>query len=66
MATSPQQPTDNAFVANAVEAAIRIGIVIILVAWCFQIVRPFIVPIVWGVIIAVATYITSLNLTNPD
>jgi predicted PurR-regulated permease PerM len=24
------------------------------VGWCFQIVRPFIVPIVWGVIIAVA------------
>ncbi len=56
MATSPQQPADNSFVANAVEAAIRIGIVFILVAWCFEIVRPFIVPIIWGVIIAIATY----------
>jgi predicted PurR-regulated permease PerM len=28
----------------------------LLVAWCFQIVRPFITPIVWGAIIAVAAY----------
>ena len=56
MDNSPQQPADNHFVANAVEAAIRIGIVFILVAWCFEIVRPFIVPIIWGVIIAIATY----------
>ena len=27
-----------------------------LVAWCFQIVRPFIVPAVWGIIIAVAIH----------
>lgn len=56
MATTTPPPADNAFVSNAVEAAIRIGIVVMLAAWCFQIVRPFIVPIVWGVIIAIATY----------
>ena len=28
----------------------------LLVAWCFQIVQPFIVPVVWGIIIAVAVH----------
>jgi predicted PurR-regulated permease PerM len=48
--------TDRIFVRRAVEAAIRIGLVALLVAWCFQIVRPFIVPVVWGIIIAVAVH----------
>ena len=44
------------FVTNSLEAAIRIGLVAILVFWCFDIVKPFITPIIWGVIIAVAIY----------
>lgn len=45
---------DRQFIARAIEAAIRIGLIVLLVAWCFQIVQPFIIPILWGVIIAVA------------
>ena len=56
MTTPPESLTDRIFVRRAVEAAIRIGLVALLVAWCFQIVRPFIVPIVWGIIIAVAVH----------
>jgi predicted PurR-regulated permease PerM len=41
-------------VQRAVEAAIRIGVVALLGLWVFQIVAPFIQPIVWGAIIAVA------------
>jgi predicted PurR-regulated permease PerM len=41
-------------VQRAVEAAIRIGVVALLGLWVFQIVGPFIQPIVWGAIIAVA------------
>ena len=41
---------------NAVEVTIRIGLLIVLAAWCFDIVRPFIVPTAWGIIIAVAVY----------
>jgi predicted PurR-regulated permease PerM len=41
-------------VQRAVEAAIRIGVVGLLGLWVFQIVGPFIQPIVWGAIIAVA------------
>jgi predicted PurR-regulated permease PerM len=54
--TDPTLLDEKVFVNRALEAAIRIGVVVLLVAWCFQISRPFIVPIVWGIIIAVAVY----------
>ena len=54
--------TENVFVNNALEATIRIGILLVLVAWCFQIVQPFIIPIVWGIIIAIGTYPAFLSL----
>ena len=50
-------PTRNEeFTRNATEAAIRIGLVVLWVGWCFQILRPFVIPIVWGLIIAVAIH----------
>jgi len=52
----PQPASDKEFTQRALEAAIRIGLIVILVAWCFQIVRPFLIPVVWGIIIAVASY----------
>jgi predicted PurR-regulated permease PerM len=44
------------FTSNAIEAAVRLGLLLLLATWCFKIVTPFIVPVVWGVIIAVAIY----------
>lgn len=44
------------FVNNALEATIRIGVILLLAVWCFDIARPFIIPIIWGIIIAVAIY----------
>jgi predicted PurR-regulated permease PerM len=52
--TSPDG--DREFINRTVEAAIRVGVLAILLLWCFTIAQPFIVPVVWGVIIAVATY----------
>ena len=46
----------NDRVFMAVEAAIRIGVIAGLIVWCFLIARPFLVPIVWGAIIAVAVF----------
>jgi predicted PurR-regulated permease PerM len=47
---------DRQFINRTVEAAIRIGVLAALAVWCFEIARPFLVPFIWGVIIAVATY----------
>jgi predicted PurR-regulated permease PerM len=38
----------------AIEVAIRLGVLLLLAVWCFLIIRPFIVAVLWGVILAVA------------
>ncbi len=56
MTTSDSSSNDKIFLSRALEATIRIGLILLLAAWCFQIVQPFIIPVVWGIIIATATY----------
>ncbi len=47
---------DRVFVRRAVEAAIRIGLIAGLVWWCFRIIGPFVAPVLWAVIFAVALF----------
>ena len=47
---------EKLFNRRAIEAAIRIGLVFLLVLWCFNIVRPFILVVLWGAILAAAVY----------
>ena len=56
MKSSNQSSNDKLFIAQALEATIHVGLVILLLYWCFQIGRPFIGIIVWGIIIAVAIH----------
>lgn len=56
MADKQTSADDSLFLERTLQAAIRIGLVLLLIAWCFTIVRPFVVPVIWGIIIAVATY----------
>jgi len=52
------------FTRNTIEAAVRLGLLLLLAAWCFQIITPFIVPVIWGVIIAVAIYPLFIKLKS--
>ncbi len=54
MNISGDNSVDKQFVAGAIEAAVRISLIALLAVWSFQIVQPFIVPVIWGIIIAVA------------
>jgi len=54
MNISGDNSADKQFVAGAIEAAVRISLIALLAVWSFQIVQPFIVPVIWGIIIAVA------------
>ena len=54
----------NDFTQNTIEAAVRLGLLLLLATWCFKIVTPFIVPVMWGVIIAVAIYPLFLKLKS--
>jgi len=47
---------DKAFLKRVLEVSIRIGLLVLLVVWSFEIVRPFIVPVIWGIILAVAAH----------
>ena len=46
--------TETSLSQKVIDIAIRLGILAVLLAWCFQILRPFISPVIWGTIIAVA------------
>jgi predicted PurR-regulated permease PerM len=43
-------------VSGPVERVAQTGLIVLLVVWCFHVVRPFIVPVAWGAIIAVSLY----------
>ncbi len=47
---------DQRILSRAVDVAVRLGLVLALVAWCVAIMAPFVIPVVWAVIIAVAVH----------
>lgn len=61
---SGPSPGGNDFVPKMVEAAIRIGILVVLVSWCLRIMEPFILPVVWGGVLAIALYPLHERLTT--
>jgi len=52
----PLFENEQQFLRLTVEAAIRIGLLGALTVWCLSIARPFLIPALWGIIIAVAVY----------
>jgi predicted PurR-regulated permease PerM len=49
-------PLDLALARTTVEVLVRVGVLLVLVVWCFWITRPFIVAVLWGAILAVAVH----------
>ena len=41
---------------NSIDIVVRLSVLILLIVWSFQIISPFIIPIVWGIVIAIGTY----------
>ena len=62
--SDPAVASQNTFTQDSIEAVIRIGLLLLLASWCFKIITPFIVPVMWGVIIAVAVYPLFCKLKN--
>jgi predicted PurR-regulated permease PerM len=59
---TPNRVDDEQFLARVVEATVRIGLIALLAAWCFRIMEPFVVPMIWGLIIAVAAHPAHVRL----
>lgn len=51
-------------VVKAIDVALRLGFIGLLFAMSFLILKPFLAPVVWGVIIAVAVYPLHQRLTS--
>jgi len=47
---------EKTYTGPAIEIAIRIGVIALLIALCFNILRPFISPVVWGIILAISLF----------
>ena len=47
---------DQASGKNFIDNAIQIGLIALLTIWCLYIAAPFIGPVLWGIIIAIASY----------
>jgi len=54
MTTHNQALNDKEYQHRVFEIAVRLGLVGLLVIWCYRIASPFITTILWGIIIAVA------------
>lgn len=47
-----------------IEAVVRVGLILVLVAWCFWLARPFLVAVLWGVILAITMHPTCRRLRS--
>jgi predicted PurR-regulated permease PerM len=56
------KPSPDDIVDRAVDIAIRLGLIAAMLSLCYLVVRPFLVPIAWAMIIAVAVYPGYLRL----
>ena len=50
------QPAQASSVRTAIEIAVNLSLIILIFAWCLQIISPFVSVIVWGAVIAIASY----------
>jgi predicted PurR-regulated permease PerM len=53
---SEQSLHDKDYLERAVEISIHVGLAVLLVWSCFLILRPFLPPVIWGIVIAIALY----------
>lgn len=47
---------EHKITSQAIEVFLRLGLLIGLLYWCFLILSPFLMPVLWGIIIAVALF----------
>lgn len=64
MTSADSSKVDQRFLANAMASFLQIGALLILLIWCFNIVKPFVGIVVWAVIIAVAVFPVHASLTG--
>jgi predicted PurR-regulated permease PerM len=56
MANSDQGPGFHMTQREIIEIAVRLGLLFVLITWCFRLIAPFTLTVAWGVIVAIALY----------
>lgn len=56
MSDAKASDNEKSYLRPAIEITVRLGLLLALIGWCLTILRPFIPLLIWGVIIAVATF----------
>jgi len=56
MEKAASAPTDPKLLRSAVDIFIHVSVIAIIAVWCFLIFKPFLMPVMWGLIIAVALF----------
>ena len=64
MTAQANQPADPRLVSSAMASFLQIGVLLIVLVWCYEILSPFIQIIIWAVIIAVALYPLHVSLSS--
>lgn len=64
MSSADNPLVDQKFLANAMASFLQIAAIVVLTYICFQILRPFLAIVVWGIIISVALYPSFLSMTE--
>src|SRR5690348_1631530 len=41
---------------RVIHVALQLGVLVFIFGWCFQILSPFLMPVIWGLIITVTVY----------
>ena len=62
MTNGSESSSDKAFFQRGVDLAIRLSLLAVIVVSCFNIFRPFLTPVVWAIIIAVALFPVFVKL----
>ena len=62
MNTPSNPPAEKGHVDKALDIALRLAFVALIVMWCGRIITPFFLPVLWGLVIAVALYPVFLKL----
>ena len=53
MEQKAKMQTETSLTQKVIDITIRLGVLAVIIAWCFHILRPFVSPVIWGSIIAV-------------
>jgi len=62
MSAPMQNDGQKSALNQAIEIAVHLGLIFLIVLWCFQILQPFISLLAWGAIIAISLYTPFLKL----